>query len=149
MESRDIFYLASIFQCASVIRMVSIFLCRDDSSSGDEELDEDAILRRRELMRQRALAKAQIGLGQEEIMDKEDEKSGTEEEEEESSEEETTDSEEEEGARLKPVFVRKKVCWGCSVLVVLIDDLLGCESNEMGVHWLVSQTSLMDSFRII
>ena len=76
-------------------------------------MDEDAILRRRELMRQRALAKAQIGIGQEEIMDKEEEKSGgsdeEEEEEEESSEEETTDSEEEEGARLKPVFVRKKV----------------------------------------
>lgn len=74
-------------------------------------MDDEAIVRRRELMRQRALAKAQIGLGQEEIMDKEDEKSGAseEEEEEESSEEETTDSEEEEGARLKPVFVRKKV----------------------------------------
>ncbi len=60
-------------------------------------------------MRQRALARAQIGVGQEEIMDKEEEKSASEEEdEEETTEEETTDSEEEEGARLKPVFVRKK-----------------------------------------
>ena len=85
----------------------------DDTSDGDDdELDEDAVQRRRELMRQRALARAQIGVGQEEIMEKEDEKAeaSEEEEEEESSEEETTDSEEEEGAgaRLKPVFVRKK-----------------------------------------
>lgn len=73
-------------------------------------MDEEAIQRRRELMRQRALAKAQIGLGQEEIMDKEEEKSASEdEEEEETTEEETTDSEGDEGARLKPVFVRKKV----------------------------------------
>merc|ERR1719510_1562308 len=61
-------------------------------------------------MRQRALARAQIGVGQEEIMEKEDEQAEVSEEEEgeETSEEETTDSEEEEGARLKPVFVRKK-----------------------------------------
>ena len=44
------------------------------------------------------------------FQDKEEEKSGSDEDdEEETSEEETTDSEEEEGARLKPVFVRKKV----------------------------------------
>eukprot|EP00094_Tigriopus_californicus_P005236 TCALIF_05049-PA protein Name:"Similar to MFAP1 Microfibrillar-associated protein 1 (Bos taurus)" AED:0.05 eAED:0.05 QI:168/0.75/0.8/1/1/1/5/1455/463 len=56
-----------------------------------------------------ALAKAQIGIGQEEIMDKEEEKSASEEDdEEETTEEETTDSEGDEGARLKPVFVRKK-----------------------------------------
>ena len=33
----------------------------EDSDSSDEELDEDAIARRRELMRQRALYKAQAG----------------------------------------------------------------------------------------
>lgn len=33
----------------------------DDSDSSDEELDEDAIARRRELMRQKALYKAQAG----------------------------------------------------------------------------------------
>jgi microfibrillar-associated protein 1 len=61
-------------------------------------------------MRQRALTRAQIGMGQEEVMAKEDEKSASEAEEdlEETTEEETTDSEGEEGARLKPVFVRKK-----------------------------------------
>ena len=61
-------------------------------------------------MRQRALARAQIGMGQEEVMAKEDEKPASEEEsdEDETTEEETTDSEEEEGARLKPVFVRKR-----------------------------------------
>ena len=85
----------------------------DSDTSGDEddEMDEEAVQRRRDLMRQRALARAQIGVGQEEVMEKEDEQADlTEEEEgEETSEEETTDSEEgEEGARLKPVFVRKK-----------------------------------------
>jgi len=79
------------------------------STSGEEDLDEAGILRRRELMRQRALARAQIGMGQEEVMAKEDEKSASEhEDEDETTEEETTDSEGEEGARLKPVFVRKK-----------------------------------------
>ncbi len=44
------------------------------------------------------------------LQDKEEEKSGSDDDDEdETSEEETTDSEEEEGARLKPVFVRKKV----------------------------------------
>ena len=81
----------------------------DDSSSGDDDLDEEGIQRRRDLMRQRALARAQIGVGQEEIMAKEEEQSVSEDEEETSSEEESEDSEEEEGARLKPVFVRKKV----------------------------------------
>ena len=33
----------------------------EDSDSSDEELDEEAIARRRELMRQRALYKAQAG----------------------------------------------------------------------------------------
>ena len=42
---------------------------------------------------------------QEEMLPRDEEKSGPESEEEETSEEET-DSEEEEGARLKPVFVR-------------------------------------------
>merc|ERR1712083_966462 len=66
--------------------------------------------RRRELMRQRAQARAQIGVGQEEIMEKEDEQAeqSEDDDEEETTEEETTDSEEEQGARLKPVFVRKR-----------------------------------------
>ena len=51
---------------------------RDDSSSGDEDLDDEGIQRRRELMRQKALARAQIGMGQEEVMAKEDEKSASE-----------------------------------------------------------------------
>ena len=72
-----------------------------DSYSSDEEMDEDAIQRRRDLMRQKTALKAQAGMTAQEILAKEDE------EEEESSEEET-DSEEEEGARLKPVFVRAK-----------------------------------------
>ncbi len=103
----------------------------DSSSSGDEELDEEAISRRRDLMRQRALAKAQIGIDQEEILvvssksnpnilicfipfyalslqDKEEEKSGSEEDDDDETSEEETDSEEED-AKLKPVFVRKKV----------------------------------------
>jgi len=79
----------------------------DDSDSSDEDLDEDAIARRRELMRQRALYRAQAGEVVEEVMTKEEEKSGPDSDEEETSEEET-DSEEEEGARLKPVFVRAK-----------------------------------------
>ena len=44
------------------------FFSRDaDSSSGEEDLDDEGIQRRRELMRQRALARAQIGMGQEEV----------------------------------------------------------------------------------
>ena len=54
------------------------FSYRDDSSSGDEDLDDEGIQRRRELMRQKALARAQIGMGQEEVMAKEDEKSASE-----------------------------------------------------------------------
>ena len=51
-------------------------------------------MRRRELMRQRALARAQIGMGQEEVMAKEEEKADEEDDdEEETTEEETTDSE--------------------------------------------------------
>jgi len=81
----------------------------DDSDSSDEEMDEDAIIRRRELMRQRALAKAQMGVKQEEVLEKEEERSGPEDEEEgETTEEETDSEEEEQGARLKPVFVRAK-----------------------------------------
>ena len=82
-------------------------------SSGEDDMDEEAIQRRRDLMRQRALAKAQIGLGPEEVMEKEEEREaaagggGGSEESDETSEEETSDSDEEEGARLKPVFVRK------------------------------------------
>nr|ACO13124.1 Microfibrillar-associated protein 1 [Lepeophtheirus salmonis] len=87
----------------------------DDSSSDDDDddnddLDEEGISRRRELMRQRALMKAQIG-EKEEIMDIEEEKSGEEDKEDSSSsEEETTDSEDSdgEGAKLKPIFVRKR-----------------------------------------
>ena len=81
-------------------------------SSGEDDMDEEAIQRRRDLMRQRALAKAQIGLGPEEVMEKEEEREAAaggagSEESDETSEEETSDSDEEEGARLKPVFVRK------------------------------------------
>ena len=43
------------------------FFSRDDSSSGEEDLDDEGIQRRRELMRQRAMARAQIGMGQEEV----------------------------------------------------------------------------------
>jgi hypothetical protein len=43
-------------------------LFSDESSSGDEEMDDEGIQRRRELMRQRALARAQIGVGQEELL---------------------------------------------------------------------------------
>ena len=56
----------------------NFFSYRDDSSSGDEDLDDEGIQRRRELMRQKALARAQIGMGQEEVMAKEDEKSASE-----------------------------------------------------------------------
>ena len=81
-------------------------------SSGEDDMDEEAIQRRRDLMRQRALAKAQIGLGPEEVMEKEEEREAAaggagSEESDETSEEESSDSDEEEGARLKPVFVRK------------------------------------------
>ena len=79
-----------------------------DSYSSDEEMDEDAIQRRRDLMRQKTALKAQAGMTAQEIPAKEEEKSGGEDEEEEESSEEETDSEEEEGARLKPVFVRAK-----------------------------------------
>ena len=45
------------------------YIFSDESSSGDEEMDDDeGIQRRRELMRQRALTRAQIGVGQEELM---------------------------------------------------------------------------------
>jgi len=79
-----------------------------ESDSDDSDLDEDAIARRRELMRQRALYKAQAGNVQEEMMRKEDEKSEDESDSDEETEEEETDSEAEDGARLKPVFVRAK-----------------------------------------
>merc|ERR1712098_861515 len=74
---------------------------------GDDEIDEETVTRRRELMRQRAIAKAQMGMKQEELLAKEEEKEGSEDEEE-SSEEETDSEEEEQEARLKPVFVRAK-----------------------------------------
>jgi hypothetical protein len=45
-----------------------LFFLSDESSSGEEDLDEEGIQRRRDLMRQRALTRAQIGVGQEEIM---------------------------------------------------------------------------------
>ena len=78
-----------------------------DDSDSDDEMDEQAVQRRRDLMRQRAIAKAQMGVKQEELLAKEEEKEGSEEEEE-SSEEETDSEEEEQEARLKPVFVRAK-----------------------------------------
>ena len=79
----------------------------DSDSDDDDEMDEDTVSRRRELMRQRALARAQMGMKQEELLAKEEEKSGTDDEEE-TSEEETESEEEEQEARLKPVFVRAK-----------------------------------------
>ena len=55
-----------------------------------------------------------VGMGTEEVMDREEEKSEEEDDEDETSEEESSEDEE-EGARLKPVFVRKKVrCWTLS-----------------------------------
>ena len=78
-----------------------------DDSDSDDEMDEQTVQRRRDLMRQRAVAKAQMGMKQEELLAKEEEKEGSEEEEE-SSEEETDSEEEEQEARLKPVFVRAK-----------------------------------------
>ena len=82
---------------------------RDDSSSGEEDLDDEGIQRRRELMRQRAMARAQIGMGQEEVMAKEEEKSASEKEddEDETTEEETDSSDDEEGVRMKPRFIPK------------------------------------------
>jgi len=79
----------------------------DSDSDDDDEIDEETVTRRRELMRQRAIAKAQMGMKQEELLAKEEEKEGSEDEEE-SSEEETDSEEEEQEARLKPVFVRAK-----------------------------------------
>ena len=79
----------------------------DSESDDDDEMDEETVGRRRELMRQRALARAQMGMKQEELLAKEEEKSGSDEEEE-TSEEETESEEEEQEARLKPVFVRAK-----------------------------------------
>jgi hypothetical protein len=52
----------------SLLNFLFIYLFSDESSSGEEDLDEEGIQRRRDLMRQRALARAQIGVGQEEIM---------------------------------------------------------------------------------
>merc|ERR1740128_1449401 len=50
----------------------------ESDDSDDEEVDEDAIARRRELMRQRALYKAQAGDVQEEMLPRDEEKSGPE-----------------------------------------------------------------------
>lgn len=83
----------------------------DSESSGDEDLDEAGIQRRRELMRQRALARAQIGMDQDEIMAKEEEKSASEsdgDDDDETTEEETDSENDAPGGRLKPVFVRKQ-----------------------------------------
>jgi len=80
----------------------------DSDSDDDDEMDEDTVSRRRELMRQRALARAQMGMKQEELLAKEEERSGGSDDDEETSEEETESEEEEQEARLKPVFVRAK-----------------------------------------
>lgn len=75
------------------------------SDEEDEEVDEDAIERRRQLLRAKAQAKKAT---ENDLLDIEDEEDEDEEEEEESSEyEEDSDSDEESGLRLKPVFVRK------------------------------------------
>ncbi|XP_035671164.1 microfibrillar-associated protein 1-like [Branchiostoma floridae] len=83
-------------------------MAREEESSGEEDLDEEEIERRRMLMRLRARERAQA---EEEVMELVEEAKEEEEEEseEESSEyEEYSDSEDEAGPRLKPVFVRKK-----------------------------------------
>lgn len=77
------------------------FIQPSDSESEDEELDDDAIERRRALMREKAHRKAM----EEDILDVAEEEQSAHEE---SSEyEEYSDSEDETGPRLKPVFVRK------------------------------------------
>lgn len=74
----------------------------------DENEEEEAVQRRRDLMRKRAIARAQAGIEQEELMVKEDEMQVKTESSsaEDSSVEDSSDSEEE--IRNKPVFVRKK-----------------------------------------
>lgn len=76
-----------------------------DEDSDVEELDDEEIERRRLMLRQRALARAQ----EEELLDLEEEGHSDEGESEDSEYEEYTESEEEDaGPRLKPVFVRKR-----------------------------------------
>ncbi|XP_077499935.1 microfibril-associated protein 1 [Amblyomma americanum] len=79
---------------------------RDGEEDSDaEELDDEEIERRRLMLRQRALARAQ----EEELLDLEEEGHSDEGESEDSEYEEYTESEEEDtGPRLKPVFVRKR-----------------------------------------
>lgn len=78
---------------------------RDEEDSDVEELDDEEIERRRLMLRQRALARAQ----EEELLDLEEEGHSDEGESEDSEYEEYTESEEEDtGPRLKPVFVRKR-----------------------------------------
>lgn len=77
----------------------------EEEMSEGEDLDEEEMERRRLMLRQRALARAQ----EEELLDLEEEGRSDEGESDESEYEEYTDSEEEEtGPRLKPVFVRKR-----------------------------------------
>ncbi|XP_064477473.1 microfibrillar-associated protein 1-like [Ornithodoros turicata] len=76
-----------------------------EDSSDEEDLDDEEIERRRLMLRQRALHKAQ----EEELLDLEDDGRSEEADTEESEYEEYTESEEEDvGPRLKPVFVRKR-----------------------------------------
>lgn len=76
-----------------------------EDTSDEEDLDDEEIERRRLMLRQRALTRAQ----EEELLDLEDDGRSEEEETEESEYEEYTESEEEDvGPRLKPVFVRKR-----------------------------------------
>lgn len=78
-----------------------------ESESEQEELDDDQLLKRRQMLRERALARTKR---EEELLELEDEKSDGEEDEDESVSEyeEYTDSEEETGPRLKPIFVRRE-----------------------------------------
>lgn len=76
-------------------------------SSDEEMLDEDAIERRRESLKKRALANTQQKHERDLLEVEEEEDDEDEEEESESEYEEYSDSDEESGLRLKPVFVRK------------------------------------------
>jgi len=81
---------------------------RPEESDGEEEedvLDEDAIERRRQLLKRRA---QEVKAQEKDLLDIEEEEDEEEEEEDESSEyEEYSDSDDETGLRLKPVFVSK------------------------------------------
>lgn len=74
-----------------------------DDEESEAELSDAEIERRRQMLRQKIIAKTD-----EEVLDKEDEGKSSAESSESSEYEEYSDSEEETGPRLKPVFVRKR-----------------------------------------